>query len=317
LNEIATRKNVLQSDDDLKAPDSVFRPGSSLQGVGTPMMRPAPAPGVSSKRLKELLEKREQWPFLEAEDYQSTPTLEEIFGIPEYGPNGEVKEKASPLERYYERMDRPATTRTNRMDNDDFTAMDLLHGRRTDGINQDLNIPGAANKPGASSPESENPLTQLLRGNPGNSLFPERANPSGPWGTPGQFGQFGQWNAESPEALRAQEMRLEEYKRILDYQMPSSLPSSSPVSGIAPFDPFKPSPSTTPAFALPKAPDPLPTTPARDWSSALPTVGAVGRPFELPEVPTSVPGVSPATPLPEPVRAAVPAPDFNIPKRRF
>lgn len=320
LNQIANEKTSFQNLEDLRKPVEVFRPGSSLQGVGTPLM-PAPPSGVNSKRLRELLERRQDWPFLDFEDYHSGPTIEEIFGIPAYGPNGEVKEKQSPLERYYERLERRSAATTHRTRNDGRTAMEFLLGNRNDGSSKDVNLTGAVGGPGVISPEVDNPLTQLLRGDPRNPIFPEIARPTG---FSGAFGQVGQWNIESPEESRAQAARLEEYKRILYHQTLSPLlPSSSPVSRIAPFDPFKSSPSANPAFGLPTNPDPVPfapITPGRDSSSPFPAaVGTVARPFELPEFSTTVPGLGlvPSSPLPEPVRTPVPAPNFNIPKRRF
>jgi hypothetical protein len=318
LNALANEKARFQNpEEDLKKPFEAFRPGGSLQGVGAPLMQRAPSSGVNSKRLKELLEKRQEWPFLEPEDYQTALTVEEVFGIPEYGPNGEVKERKSPLERYYERLGH-ANTATNRTRNDGLFGMGFIPGKKNDGRNKDLNLTGTEDEPGAT-PEIDNPLKQLLRGNPpGNPLFPETTKPGG---FSDVFGQVGQWNTESTEATRAQAARQEEFKRILDFRTLPTLPSSSPISGILPFDPLKPSSSTTPAFALPKSSDPAPTAPiapVRDSLNPFPTTfGTVARPSELPEVSASLPGLAPSTPLPEPARPAVPVTDFNIPKRRF
>jgi hypothetical protein len=314
LNQIANEKTTFQNpEDDLKKSFDVFSPGNSLQGIGVPQMQRAPSSGVNSKRLKELLEKRQEWLFLEPEDYQAGWTAEEIFGIPEYGPNGEVKEKKSPLERYFERLERANTAATNRTRNEGLFGMGFGPGKKHDGSSKDSI--GAENEP-AAIPEIDNPLKQLLRGNTGNPLFPEKTKPTG---VSDVFGQDGQWKLESPEALRAQAARLDEFRRILDSRTLPSLSSSSPISGIAPFDPLKTSPSTTPAFGLPRTPDPVVTfAPVRDSSSPFPTtLGTVARPFELPEVSTSLPGMMPSPVLPEPARTPVAAPDFNIPKRRF
>jgi hypothetical protein len=317
LNTITQGKATFQNpDEDLQKPYELFSPGNSLHGIEAPPAQRMPP--SAAKRLKELLEKRKEWIYLTPEDYHSEPTIEEIFGIPEYGPNGEAKEKKSPLERYYERLERGNTAVTNRNRNDGLSG--LAFGRKKDGSEMESNLTGAEHEPG-SVPEMDNPLSHLLRGNSGNPLVPDRTRPTGFSDVFGR--QNSEWKPQSPEALRGLEARLEEYRRILDSR---TLPSSSPVSGITPFDPSKlpGSPSTTSAFAPPSSPEPAPLTPVtrvRDsfnpFSKAVGILGVSELPSGLPEVSTSVPGLTPSAPLPEPTRTVAPAPDFNIPKRRF
>ena len=320
LNAIATGKTPFPSlENELKKPNEMFQPGSSLQGIGGPMIQRAPASAVNSKKLKELLEKRQDWQFLDVEDYQSEQTIEDMLGIPEYGPTGELKEEKSPLERYYERLDRANAPVTNRTRNDSSFSMELGFAKKNGRGLQELNLNKKENEPGGIA-EVEDPLKQLLRGNPGNPLFPDKTKPTG---FSAVFGQPEAWKPETPDATRAHAVRLEEFKRILDTHTLPSLPSSS-ISGIPPFDPFKPSGSTTPAFALPRNFEPTPAAPItpiaplRDSLSPLPTtVGAIAGPLDLPVVPPGTPSLAPATPPLEPTRTVNPASDFNIPKRRF
>ena len=318
LNQIATgRAGVQDSDDDLKKPLDVFQPSSSLQGIGTPLLPRAPSSGVNSKRLKELLEKRHDWVFLEPEDYQSQQTIEEIFGIPKYGSDGELQERKSPLERYYERLGNANTATTNRTRNDTLFGLAITPETRNERSTKNLDFTGAENEPG-EIPEIDNPLKELLRGHSGNPLFPEKTKPTGFFELPGP------WNAETAEASRAQAERSEEFKRILDASTLPSLPPSSPISGIMPFDPLKSPTSTAPAFALPGSPETVPVTtatpftPVSDSLSPFPTTaGTIARQLELPEASKSLPVLTPAPTVPEPTRTSVPAPEFNIPKRRF
>lgn len=321
LNQITSERAVLPFlQEELGKSSEIFRPRSSLQGIGPRPIPQAPTSEANSKRLKELLEKQREWPFLEPSDYQSQQTIEEIFGIPEYGPTGELKEKKSPLERYYERLDRASNTATNRNRTDPLTGVVSVWGKQEEAGDREFKGFGA-DKESPEGLEMENPLQQLLRGGPGNTtLFPDPTKPAG------FSDSTGNWTPESVEHSRAQAARLEEYRRLLDFPTlapQATLPSSLPLPGVSPVDAFtSPTPTpTAPIFGTPRSPDPSPTipfTPGRDTASPFPTVaGPVGQPAELPEVSTSFRGFSPVTPLPEPVRSPTPAPDFNIPKRRF
>lgn len=320
LNAIATGKSPFPNlENELKKPNEMFQPGGSLQGIGEPLIQRAPASGVNSKKLKELLEKRQDWQFLDLEDYHSEQSVEEMLGIPEYGRNGELKEEKSPLERYYERLDRANAPVTNRTRNDSSFSMELGFGNKSDRSLQELNRNDKENEPGGMA-EVEDPLRQLLRGNPGNPLFPDKTKPTG---FSAVFGQPEAWKPETSDATRAQAARMEEFKRLWDTHTLPSLPSSS-IPGIPPFDPFKPSGSTTPAFALPRNAEPTPAAPItpiaplRDSLSPLPTTfGAIAGPLDLPVVPPGTPSLAPAPPPLGPTRAVAPAADFNIPKRRF
>jgi len=303
--------------DELRMPAEVFQPGSSLQGIGGPMIQRAPSSAVNNKKLKELLEKRRDWQFLEMEDYQSEQTIEQMLGITEYGASGELKEEKSPLQRYYERFDRANASATNRTRDDSEFDMELGFGRRDRG--KEPNFLGKEREPREIA-DAEDPMKQMLRGTSANPLFPDKTRPTG---FSGMFGQSESWKTETSETRRAQDARLEEFRRMLDSQALPSLPSSS-VSGVLPFDPFKPVNSSTPTLGLPRAPDSTPVVstapfaPGRDSLSPIPTAGGLAaRPLEPPVGATGNPNLSPSTPLPEPTRTVAPATDFNIPKRRF
>jgi hypothetical protein len=303
----------------LKNPFDMFQAGGSLEGVGGLPMQRAPASPVDGRKLKELLEKRQDWQFLEFEDYHSVETIEEAIGITEYGPNGELKEKKSPLERYYERLDRANAPATNRTRNDALFGTGFELRTKNDG-SKELNLNGHENEPGAVA-EADNPLQQFLRGHPGTPLFQEKSKPGS---FADVFGQTEPWKTEALEKSRNQAAHHEEFKRILEQHTLPALSSPSSISGIAPFEPLAPSTATGPTFALPRSPNPTPVAPAapfsagRDSLSPLPTAaGLAARPFELPEFSPILPEMTPSTPLPEPTRTVTPPAEFSIPKRRF
>lgn len=324
LNSLATGKGAFPSfGEDFRGSSDILRPGGSLQGIGGPMIQRAAPPAVNSKKLKELMEKRQNWQFLDFEDYHSEQTVEEMLGISEYGPGGEFKEKKSPLERYYERLDRANAPATNRTRDDTSFSLDFGLGRERDGRRKDGGFRSRENL-GEGFAEAEDPLKQLLRGTSGNPLFPDQHKPAG---FSPVFAQPKSWQPEAPENTKAQAARLEEFKRIWDAHGQPSLPTASSIAGITPYDPLKSTASSTPAFALPMNSEPVkvspvtPITPSgigRDSFSPLtPAGGLAARPFELPGASPSLPALTPAAPQPEPTRAVTPASDFSIPKRRF
>jgi hypothetical protein len=297
LNAIANQKGAFPSlENDLRRSFEVFQPGGSLQGVGAPPVQRTPSSGANSKKLKEAL------------------------GIPEYGPNGELKERKTPLERYFERLERENTGATNRTRNDGPFGTEFSSPKKNS-TSRNLNHTSAEENENATG-KTDNPLKQLLRGNTANPFSPDVTRPAG---FSDVFGQSWPSKPESTDAARAQAAHLEESKRIWDALASPALPSASSISGIAPYDPLKPLPSTIPAFGLTRGAEPvsvMPTTPAATFAPVRDSIGSLPavvdtRPAGLPEVSTTLPGLSPSTPLPEPARTTVPAADFNIPKRRF
>jgi hypothetical protein len=319
LNALTKGKSGFPSlGDDLKLSAELFQSGSSLQGIG-PMLHRTPAPAINSKKLKELLEKRQDWQFLELEDYHAEQTIEGMLGLPEYGANGELKEKKTPLERYYERFDRGNTVSTNRAQEDEEFTAESGYGKRMFGSLEEPSLLRKENRLGGNG-ETDDPLKHMLRGISGNPLFAEQTKRAA---FTDIFGHPETGKADAAESARAQAAHLEEYKRIWDAQTQTALPSSS-ISGIAPFDPFKPLSSTSPAFTLPRTPEPTPVAPVtsfgpgRDVLSPLPAAGGIAaQPFDFPQATAKNPALAPSAPVPDPTRTVAPAADFSIPKRRF
>lgn len=108
--------NLYQFDDESKLPgfeDDLKKP-LSLHGGGGNVSMPmiaVPAPAIPSKKMKELLDNKENWQYLTPEDFGSQPTAQEIFNIPEYGPDGQEKEKPTALERFNKSQSHPAASR--------------------------------------------------------------------------------------------------------------------------------------------------------------------------------------------------------------
>jgi hypothetical protein len=106
LHQLTSRKDSLkQLEEDLSKSLRPFSSRSSLDGVPQAPPRQPTGPVVPSKRAKELLERRKNYPFMRPEDLLKEPTVEEVLKVPEYGPDGQEKQKVSALEQYYHRLD--------------------------------------------------------------------------------------------------------------------------------------------------------------------------------------------------------------------
>src|SRR5262249_43099834 len=92
-----------------------------------PRLRREPVP-QTKKEKEEEAEKRE-WVFLSPDEVASGPTIEEIFNVPEYGPDGMEKKKLSPMGRYIEKMDKKGNGETN-------SNVQVRDSRRNNAVNQ-------------------------------------------------------------------------------------------------------------------------------------------------------------------------------------
>ena len=108
LNQINSRRSGLKDFEvDLtKSFQQGFSSRSSLDGIPEQPARYTAPPVIQSKKARELLDRKKNWAFMAPEDLTSGPTAEEIFNLPDYGPDGKEKKKRSPVELYYDRQER-------------------------------------------------------------------------------------------------------------------------------------------------------------------------------------------------------------------
>lgn len=113
-------------EEDLLKPLQEMSPKSSLDGIFAPPLRPPAPPSIQSKRVKELLERRKNWIFMNPEDLMSAPSAEEMFKLPEYTADGRNKKDVSPLERYYKNLERRGKTGKSKdpFENEDMWGVD-------------------------------------------------------------------------------------------------------------------------------------------------------------------------------------------------
>ncbi len=104
----AVRKNrLMQLEEDLSRSLQVFKPKTSLEGVTAPRPRRVPPPSATqNKRAKEQADRKKNWVFMEPEDLTAAPTIEEMLSVPEYTRDGQDKKALSPMERFYQGLER-------------------------------------------------------------------------------------------------------------------------------------------------------------------------------------------------------------------
>lgn len=302
LNAIASQKAAFHNlDEELKRPSDLFDVGDPLQGRNRQPLPQLPPPTLNSKRARELFEKkreRENWPFQSPDDQKFGLTAEEIFKLPEYDSDGKVKEKKSPVEVFYERLDRERAGMTNQLRTDELPGFENRNGGRDNpvAINSDKSPGLAAGFTAAGWKES--PGLDV-----GSELGPDSGRPQ----TLVEMLTTQAQPVESPEMVRAQAARLAEFKQLLESKTP--LPAASSFNSTPALAPLNRAlPGFEPSAAAParSAVQPPPT----GQGSYTPTVG-------LPTAPAGLPGLNPILPQPEPARAAMPPSSLNIPKRKF
>src|SRR6266853_3293027 len=109
LNQLSTKRGGLRDlEVDLtKSFQQGFSSRSSLDGIAEQQIRYySPAPIIRIKKAKELLEREKNWALMSPEDLTRGPTPEEIFNLPDYGPDGKEKKTRSAVELFYERQER-------------------------------------------------------------------------------------------------------------------------------------------------------------------------------------------------------------------
>jgi hypothetical protein len=314
LHELTSKKDSLkQLEEDLYKPLETFSPKSSLDGVVIPPPRTASAPPIQSKRVKELLERRKNWVFMNPEDLIGAPSADDVFKTPQVGPDGQEKKELPPLVRYYRRLSNKQAELDNPLqfkDRDKNKSEDLfgMPGKsdsRDERVPQeDLMIPGGVR-------ERAQELNKLVDSDRSDSHFSQAA-------THGDFTDtFGLGNQHlSKEQTQEHKKRMDDYRSMVD---PSWHPPVvvTPENLLSTLTADSTSPAGKPAVGLPSALSPAPpsaleaqmdVTSPRLGPAALPDVNsqALGQTRPAPVLPTF-----------EPTRVPPPAPTFAVPKRVF
>lgn len=301
LNEISLKTSPLRNlESDLKKPFEVFQSGNAGTFRAPIKLSAPPAPVLNSRKLKELMDKRAEDLYL-----SSDPTTTDDLTKSEDETDPFKKKIKSPLESYYDRMDRQAAAATNQTPHSD----DLLSGVKDERDSADNLGLGRLRNPLESPnlPNAQN-LRSLTGSDRTSSSYSDSLKPRA-------FGDiFGLSSTDSSDRFtKSKETRLDNFKRLLDG--PTAAPRTDfnaplPVAGAAP----KLSPGgytpPTPAWATPQ-----PTSRTDTFDKRAGLVGTLSKPQGLPEFAASSPSLSTPPPL-QPAKP-LPPPTFKVPKREF
>lgn len=307
LNLITPRPTTPRNlEDDLKKPYELFGAKDSLSGAPAPFQRPPPPPPtLNNRRIRELMEKRDDWLFESPQDRDKSSGLEALFQNLDGDLTGENSRRKNSLERLYERLDQTRAGNTNQNRNSD--PFNLEKERQ---LGEALGFQGLGNSFGGENPV----LNQLLKQ---AATKPGKQNPfnveSEDQSLAKPFGLGRVQPAPTPQFLQAQEDRREKFKAILE---PRSTSASGVSAALKPFgDTTTPVLATTSPFATP-----APTSPANaNPNGMLSLVGKPVGPADLPQSAPELPSLTPTPPAMQTPKTEKPRPvsTFNLPRRPF
>ncbi len=309
LSGIGNKTDALkQMEEDLFRPWKNSSEGS-LQGVAAPPIRRPPPSPAQSKRAKELMERRKNWPFMDPDKLLSEPTPEEMLNVPEYGPNGQEKKKLRPLEQFYQDLDRRGKAGRNKSE---LKEKGVLNPAKRSDRSDRPEETDSDQEPGLPGPfsESERALRKLFTSGSNTNASPGSASRNV---LSDIFGVGS--NDPSQEEKLERKKRMEEFQQILD---PNWRP---PVSVLDSFNPLKNIAETRhdepkPGPGLGSLPGP---SAFERWDAQLkpanPLLGLDG-PADASKKIFGFTSLSPVLPKTDPPRP-LPPPTFSVPRRSF
>jgi hypothetical protein len=306
LHQLNGKQNGLkQLEEDLFKPlKKPFSARGSLDAILiTPPMRHQSEPVIPSKKAREKMEQQKNWVFMSPDDFAEGPSMEEIFNIREFGPDGKEREKRSAVERYYDSLDRKANGETN---GNKAANGERYNSQRVPQVREEDKSQERA-RPKPEVPENESALKRLFESNAEKN----QAGPGGSHGTLSDIFGLGE-TKPSAEWTKAHKERLDEFKQMLALPSPSA--SADSVKSLPAMDSISKPLKTFGGLDGSFTPPPRSTF---DFSS-----GAINPPRSPAGVSDSFGGfgqssLTPAFPKFEPPKLAPPLPNFNTPKRAF
>jgi hypothetical protein len=285
------RSGLDRLESELNRPFEFISRGNSMEGRPLPMPLPAPPPVVNSARVKELIERREDLPFMTTEEaFRLNPDADR-FKTPELTPDGRDRNRLRPLERALLEADVLDPIRLGA----DQRELDRRDPRRRD--------PGDRLGETNRTDSALRPWEQWFGGTAGPAMpgAPGEFEPARPRGESGGFGfAFGQPTPTINRPSETELQRIEAFRQLYDFSntrpvlTPQELTRGSasyldrsfyepPVGSVAP--PVTtpsisaiPAPFSAPAYTPPPAPPP-PAASAAANPPPSPFLAVPQRPF--------------------------------------
>jgi hypothetical protein len=308
LHQLTTKKDTLkQLEENLSKSLRPFSPGSALEDEYLPLPRPSTGSSISSKRARELMERRKNYMFMTPEDLMKGPSTEEVFKLPEYTTDGQDKKKLTPLEQYYQRQDpKYNATRKPRDSSDESLSGSISKANPREGTSplEETTLPEslrnteqALKQLFGTAASTENGTAPALKRNPYSDIF--------------GLGEV----TPSPVDAQKHKRFIESLSSFSD-PISKSTPGLDGLSalggglGIAP-RPLQPS---APAVDLPA------TKPREGLDTQLGTINPILSPIGPQDVNAQLFGqtaVAPSAPKTEAPRSPIATPTFTSPRRPF
>ncbi len=279
----------------VRAPFSPFSAADSFSGTMSRPVRRLPVVPMDPKRAQELLDRRKNWAFLTPEELYGIKTPEEMLSLPEFGPDGELKERKSAIERYLDRMNGNSLSVSSNQVAGDALADDASGEESAETGKSD-------EKPilsflGKSSPDQGFGTSLISPAFNQQVISAQVLNGAGGGGILG----FGKADSLEKPLVRsaAQEASMLEFRQLLESRSPTTPPVTLPSAPVipAPFSLGNPGQSLGGARSIVSSP----LTPPVAIGVAMPGLSSV------------------SAPMPEPPRRVNPSPAtaFEIPRRKF
>jgi hypothetical protein len=266
--------------------------------------------------VKELLERRRSWVFMNPEDLMSVPTAEEMFKLPEYTADGRQKKDVDPIERYYKNLERRGKTGTAKDLTDDGEDIWGVNPKKRDDQKDDSKKKDDSDLPKAVK-DKEQALRKAFEADQADSDNSDKDKEGSASSSKSFFTDiFGLGHPEeTPEAKAAEK----QHKKVLQelYGVPGlpTLPGSSDLQSLMSDigNPSAPTPSTiTPRTYVPEKSDAFNPNLGMNDPTYIP--GTLKDPTEklLNDWNTA-----PIMPKIDPPKYLSPPPTFSAPKRSF
>ena len=307
LNQLSGHSSLRQLEDDLTKSLQPLAPKGSLDGVMAPQyLPPPPRQIIRSQKLKDELEKRQNWMFLSPDDL--LPGVDDADLLKLQDATDATGKKKSPLEQFYDRLERERKGGTKSKlvsDDDPLSTKDPFHDDSES--MDDSKLPGGVR-------DSAQNLRKLLNQQNGLGTYGEA---DGRGSLSDLFG-LGVNKLPTKEEIEKHKAYMDEFRKLLDG--PTPVPGSMPSAGSA-FDPFKAANAvgTTPGANVNGL---LVPTPHIGTESTFGTLGTIPNPTFIPDANATVlnqwnPYYNPQIKVDPPKPASINVPMPEAPRRRF
>ncbi len=201
------RDGLLQLEEQLRQALKMLKPNAADDLSANPApVKPRAITPAQTKRAKDLAERRKNWMMMNPDDLTAMPSLEELFNLPEIGPDGRVKQTPSELKRIFGELDPEAKAKNNRKlkAEDDASAK----RKRTGRLGEESSTDDPEETSGGKSKEQEPKKPFGAESSPLAAPTPAHSS----W-----LDIFGLGNnLPTPEQEKAHKAYMQQYDQILD-----------------------------------------------------------------------------------------------------